>query len=161
LLHIAKIDNHDLDVVKVLIDEYSDIFDGVDAIGLEKYRAWDLKNWCEDREISLLAVHPGYLKQHEMFQTMYNALDAGHFKAPSVGIHGAKGPDILTEEFETFDHDTFKKWFGSPVKFEKNGIQDDSVYGSGWGIAGMQNLQAIHFRPRFSKSFELMYLPPE
>jgi hypothetical protein len=160
MLHIAKIPDHDLDTVKNLVDNYHELFDGVDVIGIEKYRAWDLKNWCIERDISLMAVHPGYPKQKEAFQTVYNAMDVGNLKIPPVGISGVKEPDIVIEEFKTFDHDTFKKWFGSPMKFEKNGIQDDSVYSLAWGIAAMQDLHALNFRKRFMKGLELFYIPP-
>ncbi len=160
LLHIKKFEDHDLDKVKVWIDECSDTYNDVDAIGVERYRSWDLKNWCEERDIVLNATHPSYPKQLQMFQVMYNAIDSGHFKTPPVGIFGVNEPDILVEEFEAFDHDTYKKRFGSPTKFDKDGVQDDTVYASGWGIVGMQEINALEFRNRTAKGLSMEYIPP-
>ena len=49
---------------------------------------------------------------------------------------GQKKEDILEEEALLFDHDIKTKWFGSSEKFQKFGIQDDTMYSLGWCIYG-------------------------
>jgi len=51
-----------------------------------------------------------------------------------------QGTDILEEEALIFDSNPFKKWYGSPQKNEKFGIQDDAMFATGLSIYGGRNL---------------------
>ena len=77
---------------------------------------------------------------------------------PEIGIIGSKGADIHDEELGVFDHDEEKRWFGSPEKAEKYGIQDDTVYGAGWAVYGGRMKGADDFRIRSgANSFGIFY----
>jgi hypothetical protein len=41
-----------------------------------------------------------------------------------------------------------KKWYGSPEKNEKNGVQDDCMYSFAWSVYGGRNLGVEDFRER-------------
>jgi hypothetical protein len=93
-------------------------------------------------------VYPTYDRQREAFTEFFIACRDGRFKAPSVPVKGSKGQsDIFREELSVFDHNPDPpRWFGSPEKKEKYGIQDDSVYSVAWGIHGGRELTIENFR---------------
>lgn len=148
LLRLCHIVDHSLSHVKELVDEMHEELGGVQAFCGERWGIWDMQVWCEEREIAFTAVYPTYDRQKEGFKELYIATKKGRFKAPPVHIAGAKGPDILREEAAMFDHDPFKKWFGSPEKFERHGVQDDSLYGIIWGMYGGRMLGSEDFVER-------------
>ena len=58
---------------------------------------------------------------------------------------------------EIFSHDTDKRWFGSPEKNDPGGIQDDSMYSTGYSMYGMRNLSVLDFRQRVKTNMFAQY----
>ena len=148
VLFMSHIVSPSLNTVKELLDECHEEYDGVDTLCSERWGMWDFQEWCDDREIKFEAVFPTYDRQREAFMELYNAIKYGRFKSPQILIEGSKTRDILREELGLFDHDTDKRWFGSPEKGEKYGIQDDAVYSVGWSIYGGRLFGVNDFRIR-------------
>ncbi len=148
VLAVIKVEGHNLNVVKDIMEEIIEEYDGVDAICSEKFAAWDMVNWCEEREIQFETLYAAYEKQREAFRELATVLMDGRFKCPPVPVEGSKSTDILREELSVFYHDTVERWFGSPQKDEKYGIQDDVVYSVGWTMYGGRLLGPDKMRPR-------------
>jgi len=147
-LHMAQIKDHSLDTVKGILDEAHGEYDGIDCFTSERYGAWDVSGWCEDRGIAFEPIFPNYDRQREAFNQMLLLCREGRIKMPPTVVIGSKTEDIFDEELSVFMHVSDKRWFGSPEKMEKTGIQDDSVYSFGWTIYGGRNLTADSFRIR-------------
>jgi len=158
MLMLADVRNHSLDTIKEVLGLCDQEFDGLDVLCSERYGTWDMEPWCEERQIKFETIYPNYGRQNEAFTELYNIIKGGLFKTPEITIHGSKKENILVEELTVFDHDLDKKWFGSPEKMEKHGIQDDSVYVLGWSIYGGRELTVDDFRLRKSMaSFGFFY----
>jgi len=130
------------EVLELLAEEY----EGVDTFCMERWGMGDMNIWCEDRHIFNEFIFPSYARQRESFKELFTVVDQGRFKAPSIPITGSKKDDVLREELSLFDHDPVKKWFGSPEKSEKYGVQDDSVYSVSWAIYGGRYITPYDFR---------------
>jgi hypothetical protein len=150
LIFLASIQNQDINIVKRLMDEMDGEYDGIDAFCSERYGSWDMVQWCEDRDIFFEPVFPNYDRQREAFKEFYNVAREGRFKSPAIHVVGSKQTDVFREELSVFDHDPIKRWFGSPEKTEKGGIQDDSVYSVGWCMYGGRMFGPDSFRVRKS-----------
>ena len=150
LLLLAELKSDSIEEMKEALELCDQEFDGIDTFCSERYGAWDMEPWCVDRDIKFELVYPNYGRQREAFNEFYNIVKAGLFKAPEVPVRGMKKDNLFTEEMAVFDHDVDAKWFGSPEKSEKYGIQDDSIYAVGWGIYGGRELTVDDFRLRKS-----------
>jgi len=148
LLHLAVVSSASMVDIKAELQMAHDEFGGIDVLGAERWGMWDVGGWCEERSIQFEPVHPTYDKQKDAFNELYTIFRQGLFKAPEVHTAGSKEPDILVEEAKMFDHNPHKKWYGSPEKAEKYGVQDDVMYSVGWGVHCMRTLGVEHFRPR-------------
>ena len=148
LLYLGEAKNHTLDSLKEQMDQCHEEFDGIDILCSERYGAWDLQGWCEERDIAFEAVYPTYGRQKECFKELYTVVSEGRFKAPPVGVGGSMGDDILTEEMAVFDADEDRKWYGSLEKRDVNGRQDDSIYSLAWSIYGGRNAGVDDLRVR-------------
>lgn len=148
LLGLWSLAKHTLEEIKALIKEAHDAFDGLDFLTVERWGMWDLIPWCEENNIKFEPVYPSYDKQKAAFTELFLAVRDGRFKTPPVPIMGSRESDILQEEMLGFDHDPDKKWFGSPEKRDKHGIQDDCIYSIGWALYGGRELGVETFRPR-------------
>jgi len=148
LLQLAHVEDASLEGIKgILRDAYWE-YDGIDSLCSERWGAWDLAPWCEEYEIQFEAIFPSFDVQRKAFSELYLIITNSRFKSPEVIVPGSKYGNILHEELETFDHDPDKRWYGSPHKDEKDGIQDDSVFSLGWGIYGGRNFGIDDFRDR-------------
>jgi hypothetical protein len=148
LIHAISVENHSLEVIKTLLDHCAEEFDGLDTLCGERWGIWDMTPWCEERDITFDPIYPTYDRQREGFKELFTLMDQGRLKVPPLGIAGSKQDDIFREEASIFDHDPDKRWFGSPEKEEKYGIQDDFIYSLSWSIYGMRFLNTTDFRPR-------------
>jgi len=151
LLHLVDVKDHSLDSVKQILDVLDTEYDGIDSFCSERFGAWDVAQWCEDRGIYFEPVFPSYQRQKEGFNQFYNTIDKGRFKTPPVKVNGSKKEDIIREELSVFMHDSEKRWFGSPEKMEKHGIQDDAVFMLCWAMYGGRNINVDKFRLRGMK----------
>jgi len=159
LMRIALLEDHSLDTMKEMFEEVGEEFDGIDTLCSERYGAWDVAKWCEDRAIVFEPIFPTYDRQREAFREVLLAMREGRFKAPRIAIPGSKKEDVLREEFSVFNHDSEKRWFGSTEKMEKYGIQDDSIFSLAWSIYGGRDLSPDDFRIRKSVvSFGEVYM---
>lgn len=159
LLYAADIDDHSMERMKAILEAVHIEYDGIDMICGERFGIWDLQPWSEEREIGFEAIYPTYDRQRGAFKELFNVVEKGRLKSPSVPIHGSKKEDILREEASVFDHDTDKRWFGSPEKAEKYGVQDDFIYSLGWCMYGGRMLGPDEFRPRKAERFFGSFTP--
>jgi hypothetical protein len=151
LIHAVSVENHSLESCKKLIEDMSLEFDGVDTLCGERWGIWDFEPWCEERAIAFDPIYPTYDRQREGFKELYTIIDQGRLKVPPLAIPGAKTSDIFREEASMFDHDPEKRWFGSPEKNEKYGVQDDFIYSLSWCIYGLRFTTPTDFRNRRGK----------
>lgn len=154
LMHLVNVEDHSLDSVKEILDTLDVEYDGIDSFCSERFGAWDVANWCEDRGIYFEPVFPSYQRQKEAFNQFYNAIEKGRFKLPALAVNGSKKEDIVREELTVFMHHSHPppKWFGSPEKMERHGIQDDAVYMLAWAMYGGRNINVDQFRLRGTKT---------
>jgi hypothetical protein len=159
VLHLTVIADSSLDGIKDAILACHEEFDGIDSLEGERWGLWDISKWCEEHEIVFEAVYPNYEKQKEAFAEFYTSVQKGMFKCAPIVVPGYKEDNILFEEMDAFDHDVDKKWFGSQEKGEKDGIQDDVMYGIGWGMHGGRKFGVDDFRSRgkVSQPFGLFF----
>jgi len=150
IIALKNVENHSMGVVKTLLEDANNEFDGIDTFCSERYGAWDVAEWCEERSIEFEPIFPTYERQKPAFKELLEAATEGRIKSPIIVVPGSKESDIFKEELGEFNHDSSKKWFGSSEKFEKYGIQDDSIFSIGWGIYGGRKLNINDFRPRKS-----------
>ncbi|MCK5862501.1 MAG: hypothetical protein KAH38_08450 [Candidatus Hydrogenedentes bacterium] len=133
--------------IRKKLDEALIMYDGLDMICGERYGLWDLATWAEDVDVPFSPIYPNYERQRAAFNHLYSTMHMGLLKSPPIPVMGVKGEtDLLREELGVFDHNTHRRWFGSPEKKEKGGIQDDSIYALGWGMYGGKNLGPEDFR---------------
>lgn len=153
LLYLVNIEDHSLEAIKTQMQLMCDEFDGIDVLGGERYGAWDLQPWCEERNIILELWLPSYNRQKEMFGEFFTSVEQGCFKAPPLAIAGYVEDDILVEEMSIFDHipplaSQKAGWFGSPEKMRKNGPQDDAMYTMGGLYYAGRQLSILDFKER-------------
>ncbi len=148
LIHLAHIESNQLEHIKNTIKTAHDEFDGVDSLCAERWGMWDIEDWCAENDIQFEAISPTYERQRNAFTELYTLYKTGFFKAPVVRVPGSKEADILEEEARLFDSNPFKKWYGSPEKNEKFGVQDDSMFALGWAIYGGRSLGVAEFKER-------------
>jgi hypothetical protein len=148
LLDVAKVDDHNSDAVKRILEAGNEEYDGIDVLCSERYGAWDMENWCEERDIEFQPIFPTYDRQRDGFKKVLEATKGGLLKCPVLAISGSKKEDIRDEEMGTFEHDADKRWFGSIEKFEKYGIQDDFMFALCWSFYGARMKGVDDFRDR-------------
>ena len=133
--------------IRVKLDQALLLYDGIDLICGERYGLWDLATWAEENDVPFDPIYPNYERQRAAFNHLYSTMYMGLLKSPAVPFMGVKGKtNLLLEELEVFDHSPNGRWFGSPEKDEKYGIQDDSVYALAWGMYGGRELGPDQFR---------------
>ena len=159
MLHMVSVENHDLESIKGVISEAHIEYNGVDTLCAERWGMWDITAWCEEEDIQVDIIYPTYEKQKSIFTEFFTIWKEGRFKAPAVGIQGQKDDFLFQEEAQVFEHDIAKKWFGSPEKDEKYGVQDDSMYSVGCCIYGGRNLTDSDFIPRHGSHFFGAFVP--
>lgn len=157
LLHLAVVPTSDIECIKDELLKGIDEFDGIDTLCSERWGMWDIGKWCEEQGIAFEPTYPTYNVQKDVFREFFTLLREGRVKFPTIWIYGSKGPDILREEMEIFTHDLDKRWFGSPEKKDPAGIQDDSMYATGYALFGMRNLTLLDFRQREHRSAFAQY----
>jgi hypothetical protein len=107
-LLVSHIEDHSGDRVKLLYDAAHEEFGGLDVMCSERYGAWDMEKWCEERDIEFQPIFPTYDRQRDAFKQVLEATREGRYKCPELAIAGSKQDDIRDEEMESFDHDSEK-----------------------------------------------------
>lgn len=153
LLHLKMVESSDLNDIKTELLLIKETYDGIDSLGSERWGTWDMISWCEANEIPLEIISTAYDTQKTVFSALFLLYHQGRFKTPPIVQPGAKGPDILKEESGIFDHDPKRKWYGSPEKETRNGVQDDSVYSLAYSIFAGRELNVGAFRSRTGAQF--------
>ena len=153
VIAFATIDKHSVDGLKDFFDNAHSEYDGLDMICGERWGAWDLSSFCEERDIKFEPVYPSYDRQNDAFSEMFRIMGSGRLKCPITGVRGFKEEDLFIEEMSIFDHEEpmktgAKGWFGSPEKKDRHGIQDDSIFACGWCIYGGRMVGVDEFRMR-------------
>jgi len=166
VLHVFNVEDHSLEGIKNQFQAIHDAFDGLDMLGGERWGAWDLAPWCEDRGIALDLWVATYDRQKAMFAEFFTAAKFGRFKIPPLAVAGYRKDDVFEEEAEVFDHEppvSGKKsgFFGSPEKAAKDGVQDDVIFTIGGAIYAGRGLSVIDFRERKGKMDFGTYFPAE
>ena len=150
ILHLTNLEKNTLEEMKELLDDAYKEYDGVDKVTAERWGMWDLGVWCEENTVPFEAVYPNYNKQRDCFSELYLLYRDGRIKTPVCPVAGTKQDDILYEEALVFNHDPDKKWYGSPEKKQKYGVQDDCMFSLGWNIYGGRELGIDDLRTRSS-----------
>jgi hypothetical protein len=153
MLHLINIEDHSLESLKNVILECHHEYGGIDKLCGERWGIWDLVPWCEENDIPFETVFPTYEKQRGAFSELYLLASGCRFKCPPLGVMGSKEVDVFREEAGIFYHDSDKKWFGSPEKNDKDGIQDDSMFTVAWSIYGGRELNVNDFKERRRESY--------
>lgn len=159
LLGVIHIESSTLEDMKRVARAIDEEYDGIDAICSERWGMWDMAAWCEEKDIKVELITSTYDRQKTFFSQLYTAHKAGMFKAPTVYVTGSKSDDIYREEAIMFYHDPDKRWFGSPEKDEKYGIQDDVMYSLGCAIYGGRDMKFEDFRERGFPGFFGFFAP--
>ena len=150
LLHLVHVESNELDEIKSVIKTAIDEYDGIEMLCAERWGMWDVGTWCEEQDIGFETLQPSYDKQKEAFSEIFTLYKTGLFKTPTLRVPGSKNTDILEEEALMFDHNPAKKWYGSPEKTEKGGVQDDAMFAIAWCIYGARELGVLDFRERIN-----------
>ena len=150
LLHLVHVESNELNQIKHVLKDAIDEYDGIETLCGERWGMWDIGDWCEQNSMGLEIIQPSYDRQKEAFSELFLLYRQGLFKTPRIRVEGMKGSDILEEEAAMFDHNPAKKFYGSPEKADKAGVQDDSIFSLGWCIYGGRNLTPLDFRQRSS-----------
>lgn len=148
LLHLVHVESNELDEIKSVLKSAIDEFDGLEMLCAERWGMWDVGTWCEEQEIGFETLQPSYDKQKEAFAEIFTLYKTGLFKTPTLRVPGSKNSDMLEEEALLFDHNPAKKWYGSPEKTEKGGVQDDAMFSLAWCLYGGRELGVPDFRER-------------
>lgn len=151
VLHLVNVTSHSTEDLQEVITFCNNEYDGIDSMCGERWGAWDISKWAEDSSIPFEVTYPSYDKQKSAFSDLFLNISTGRLKCPKVYIVGSKENDLLREEMGVFYHDSDKRWFGSPEKNEKYGVQDDVIFTLGWTLYGGRNLSIDNFRSRESK----------
>ena len=151
LLAIFDVEGKSTEKTKDILETLNIEYDGLDTLCSERYGAWDMSQWCEDRMVEFEPVHPMYNLQKEAFNHLFVVINDGRIKCPPVYVYGSKDRNIIREELLMFDHDPQTKWFGSPEKNEGSGVQDDSVFSLMWCFYGSRFTTSDKFRRRNSE----------
>lgn len=150
LLRLVNVEDHSLGEVKKILDWAHTEYDGLDTYCSERYGNWDVQGWCEDRGVTFTPIFASYDRQKEAFKALHEAIKEGRFKSAEIAVAGSKQENVVKEELGVFMHDLDKRWFGSPQKMEKYGIQDDAIFALGWCLFGGKELTPDDFRLRKS-----------
>uniref|UniRef100_A0A6M3IEU1 Terminase n=1 Tax=viral metagenome TaxID=1070528 RepID=A0A6M3IEU1_9ZZZZ len=153
ILHMTSVTDHSVEGLKTEILSTNEEYDGIDRISSETWGVFDMVGWCEEIGIILDMITTSYPKQLAAFTELYQVIGSGRLKSPRVGILGSREQDVLREELGMFDHDEDSKWFGSPEKRRKTGVQDDSVYAVGLCIYGGRFVTVDDFRARSGRPY--------
>lgn len=148
VVYVSHIKSSSLVDIKYELKNIQIEFDGIDSLCAERWGMFDAVDWCEGQSIPLELIHNGYDVQRAAFSMMYGAYAGGLFKCAELGVPGSRGSDILAEEAEMFDHDEVKRWYGSPEKGTKYGVQDDAMYATAYAIFGGRGIDVTAFRSR-------------
>jgi hypothetical protein len=156
VVHLVSVDDHSLEGIKNQFQAIHDEYGGLDMIGGERWGAWDLAPWCDERGIALDLWVGTYDRQKAMFSEFFTAAKFGRFKLPPAGVPGYRNDDIFEEEAEAFDHEppvSGRKtgFFGSRDKAMKEGAQDDVMFTIGGAIYAGRILSVTDFRERRGK----------
>ena len=155
ILHVAHIQDHSLEGIKEQVLLAQREVNGIEQMTAERWGMWDLTSWCEDNDIPFEMVYPNPEKQKSAFGELYHLYNTGRMKIPTLGVAGSRGDDVLEEEALAFEYNISyktnftsrkKSLFGSPEKFKRWGIQDDSLYALAWAIYGGRSLGFDSFR---------------
>lgn len=148
LVSLNHIEHNDITTIKEIVEGWVADYDGVQSLCTERWGMWDIGEWCEDLEIQFFPLTASYPVQRDGFSEMYAILNEGRFKSPEIVTRGSKLDNIFEEELLLFDHDPVRKFYGSPEKREKLGVQDDTMFSINWGIYGGRFISVHDFIPR-------------
>lgn len=148
LVGLKHIQHNDINSIKQVVEKWDEEYDGISTLCTERWGMWDIGEWCEDMEIEFFPLTASYSVQKEGFSELYSIIYEGRLKSPETVIRGSKEDDILKEEMLLFDHDPVRKFYGSPEKREKLGIQDDTMFAINWSIYGGRFVGVDDFRQR-------------
>ena len=148
VLGLIHVEDSSIRKTKEYLQLIHEEFDGVDRFCGERYGSWDLMGWWEERGVEAELISATYDRQRDGYKAFYHIVANGRLKKPKIYVEGVKGEDILEEEMNMFTHDPDTRWFGSPEKEERHGVQDDSVFSLNWCIYGGRNVGPELFRER-------------
>lgn len=153
ILHMAQANKNELNEIKNIISLVSIEYDGINSFCAERWGFQDFNDFSDNIQMPTEIIHPSQVNQRSMFNELYSLAADGRLKTPIIGIHGSKTDNILEEELKLFTYDIEKKWYGSPEKKLRYGVQDDSIFSLALAIHGGRNLIPEDFRSRDGNMF--------
>lgn len=144
-IHFCKIETSLLADIKFELLRIKNEYGAIHSLSSEKWGMFDIVPWCEDNSIPFEPVSTAYEKQKEVFTELHGCISTGRLKAGKTGVPGRRMVDLKIEQYTLFDHDVIKKWFGSPEKTLRMGVQDDGVYADAYAIYGARYLDSSSF----------------
>lgn len=157
LLDFRLVPSSDIEDIKEFLLDNVEEYDGIDDLCSERWGMWDIGKWCEANDIKFEPVFPSYSLQRDVFRTFFSVMKNGQLKAPPVPFAGVKGGDLLREELDVFHHSLDSKYFGSPEKKRRGGIQDDSVFSLGYSIYATRERTIMDLRNRIKSAVFAKY----
>lgn len=147
-LHLEHIIFSDINSIQRVLEEAIFTFGSLETFCSERWGMWDIENWCGDNEVLFEPITASYDRQKAGFTEFYYLVRDGRFKCPEIAIRGSKEEDILLEEMGMFDHSAAQKFYGSPEKSLKYGVQDDVMFSNCWAVYGGRMLSVEDFPER-------------
>lgn len=146
VIALEHIVNSTLDDIKSFFKEVILEYNNIDSFCSERWGVWDMVSWLEEEDVTKEIIQPTYERQRAMFNELYMTYKHGRLKTPKTGVTGSRMNDILEEEALVFKHNPSKKWYGSPEKSDRHGVQDDAIMTLALAIYGGRNLSYLDFR---------------
>ena len=161
IVGLFHIEMNDMNGIKKVLQDAQIEYGSIESLCGERWGLWDLADWCINHDINFEALQPTYAKQMETFSHLYELFTKGYLKTPRIPVQGSKGDDIFVEESTSFTHNNSLKFYGSPEKDGKNGVQDDVMFSLGWADYGGRMLTMDDFKPRIGNINFGEFIPEE
>jgi len=95
LLRIYIAEHDSLDEMKVVLQKCHEDYANIDVLCSERFAAWDMSKWCEERDVAFEPLFPSYGRQRDGFNAFFRTLKKGLFKYPDISVRGSKSDDII------------------------------------------------------------------
>jgi hypothetical protein len=136
LVYLKHLIGSTIDEVKFELDILLQTYGKIHTLCSERYGMADIMAYADEHEISVELVATTFAVQRQAFNELHLAARFGRLKAPMVPVPGYESDNVFTEELAVFTYESTKKFYGSPTKRLKEGVQDDSVFSLGMCIYG-------------------------
>lgn len=154
LIGMAVIQDHQPSSVNKILRVLHDNLGGINKVTSDPYGMAHVKPFCSRKGIPFNPIYANRQRQNVGVRELSGAIHSGRFKAPPIPIPGSRQQDILREELGNFDVISSAGKtvvYGSPTKFNKNGVQDDVIDAICQAMFGGLEVGADSFKERFER----------